>query len=170
MRYEDGGFCYRNPSDEIFREVNDLSDTDQTSIDCLVSIGCGVPNPDNSEDVSAEPKQPLRSSRQKQEVREKRAALDGDSTDALTFNLMYSLHRPYWRLDVKSDIWSLPLETFAMGDGPRDSAKNEKLDSEVRASLGTEDMQQKLDECAHRLVEKRRARAGVSRAASFAQQ
>lgn len=161
VNYEDGGFAYRNPSQEIIHEVLHLNNADRDSIDCLVSIGCGIPQSrSESNGVSSQSarKSPLRSSRSKQERQEQLAAYDSDSTHEMAFNLMISLKKAYWRLDLDTDLWNVPLDDFVFKPG-QDFARNEKLDREVYAKLASASMERKLHNCARRLVGKRHGRS-----------
>ena len=157
-RYKDGGFSYRNPSQEIIHEVLDLGDADRHSIDCLVSIGCGTPraaDDDNNDNISKGKR--FRSPSRK--ARERMAASDCDVVHEMASNVMFTLKKAYFRLDMESDLWDLSLKTFVSDNENSDFARNPILDKEVHKELETPAMQRKLKNCALRLVERRRARA-----------
>ena len=159
-RYKDGGFSCRNPSQEIIHEVLDLGDADRHSIDCLVSIGCGTPKAEDADgDNDDNVPKGKRFKPPSRNAQERMAACDCDVTHEMATNVMFTLQKAYFRLDMQSDLWDLSLETFVSDDGNSDFARNPILDEEVHTMLEGPAIQQKLRNCALRLVERRRARA-----------
>ncbi|KAL9050825.1 MAG: hypothetical protein Q9162_006412 [Coniocarpon cinnabarinum] len=185
-RYEDGGFFYRNPSVEMIHEVLEWNGADRNSLDCLVSLGCGVPeriptrvpaatSDENDTTTAAAKKASARASgkskrrsplgkktlRAKQERREKNAAYDSDLAHDTAFNYMFSMGKAYYRLDIESRIWDLPLDDFVM-DPKKEFSRNARLEKEIMDSLNADSMRSKLSNCARRLVARRRARAAAT--------
>ena len=159
IRCKDGGFLYRNPSSEMLREVTDLNEANWSPIDCLVSVGCGIPDRDDTECVTAKRRWTTESRRAKQERQEKLAAYDCDTAHDMTWDVMHSHRKAYWRLDMRSDIWKLPLEDFIMSSKGSHFAGNERLDTDILIKLERCDLRQRISNCARRLVAKRSAQS-----------
>ena len=159
VRYEDGGLLSRNPSFEIMREVVDLNGADWSPIDCLVSLGSGVPKRDDTRKATIKQKWITEWLQAKRERQEDLAAHDSDTGHDITWRLMYSQRKAYWRLDGRIDMGNLPLEDIDMDSSFEDLTRKLGLDDETSIDMESDYMAQKLSNCARRLVAKRHAQS-----------
>ncbi|KAL9051321.1 MAG: hypothetical protein Q9162_006075 [Coniocarpon cinnabarinum] len=177
VRYADGGFYYRNPNQEIIWEVDDLngkgkkgvgSGARTTSMDCLVSIGCGLPGKVKTEinhyELQRRLMMPtLRSHARPLRVTQERvAALDSDDAHINTRCLMSCLNAAaYFRLNPASDICDLPhsrRSRYHPSEGSEDPEGFAALEKEIKLALRSSPLAESLSNCARRLVHRRHAK------------